>query len=280
MIKNFVLFFVLCLGVGNFAFADEEHRLFNSPYRLNWFLDGSLVTASSVLFVGGRILYKSKPGYEEDVIAELKREDIFVLDRFFMQDYSEALDFVSEVTKDISVALPLLLLGDALYRYGVIRLFGKNAFGMHSKGYKISPELALTVRMGEILVMYYEALMFSLGIKDSLKGLIVRFRPYAYGSFFSPSQIAANPDSTCSFPSGHTTAAFVGATFLSVAFGDYYPDSPLRLPVWIGSMAIATSAGILRVASGNHFVTDIVAGAIIGTLSALGVRYLHLSIKY
>ena len=61
-----------------------------------------------------------------------------------------------------------------------------------------------------------------------------------------------------SFPSGHTSAAFLFVTLLALHFG------PLMLLLYPWSMAVAMS----RVYLGVHFPTDTVMGAILGTAIA------------
>ncbi|MDR2953826.1 MAG: phosphatase PAP2 family protein [Prevotella sp.] len=65
-----------------------------------------------------------------------------------------------------------------------------------------------------------------------------------------------------SFPSGHTATAFVGAHIL---FKEYKDTSP-----WIGiaGYTVAAGTGTLRVLNKKHWVSDVVAGAGIGILSA------------
>ena len=273
MVKTGVfLIFIILEGSLSSTWADNYYvdSLSDSPYSLNWVLDGGATIVSTGVFALGRVLYKSKPNPSVEEIKNLDRNSIFIIDRYMMADYSAEIDWISDVTKDISVSLPILLIGTSFWQYCVIK---EKRSGMPS------PEEALLERIGEIVVMYYESLMLALGIKDSLKGLITRFRPYAYGSVWDVEKISATSDSTCSFPSGHTTAAFTGAVFLSTMFSDYYPNSPVRFPVWLTSILLATATGALRVASGNHFFTDVVGGAVIGTLSVLSVRYLHLVIR-
>lgn len=61
-----------------------------------------------------------------------------------------------------------------------------------------------------------------------------------------------------SFPSGHTTAAFVAFAVLALA---------MKKPAWqIFSFAIATIIGISRVYLSQHFLMDIVGGAIFGSI--------------
>jgi membrane-associated phospholipid phosphatase len=65
-----------------------------------------------------------------------------------------------------------------------------------------------------------------------------------------------------SFPSGHTSTAFVAAEFLHREYGGR--------SVWIsaGGYGMAVLMGVSRVYNGRHRVSDVVAGAGIGILSA------------
>ena len=66
------------------------------------------------------------------------------------------------------------------------------------------------------------------------------------------------PSDKFSFPSGHTAAAFVFAAVLAA----FYPL--LALPAFV----LATLIGLSRVMLGVHYPGDIVAGAVLGLLSA------------
>lgn len=81
----------------------------------------------------------------------------------------------------------------------------------------------------------------------SIKGLTHRTRP--------------NGTSNSSFPSGHTSFAFMSAEFL---YQEYKDQS-----VWYGiaGYAVATGTGILRLYNNAHWVSDVVAGAGFGILS-------------
>lgn len=64
-----------------------------------------------------------------------------------------------------------------------------------------------------------------------------------------------------SFPSGHTTCAFVGATMLYKEFKDTDP-----LLAYSG-FAVAATTGLLRITNDKHWLSDVVAGAGIGILT-------------
>lgn len=78
-----------------------------------------------------------------------------------------------------------------------------------------------------------------------------------------------------SFFSGHTSLAFGSAVFASTLFDHYYPESSLRPWVWGSSLAIASGMGYLRYASGKHFPTDIIVGALVGSAIGYVIPKLH-----
>ncbi len=65
-----------------------------------------------------------------------------------------------------------------------------------------------------------------------------------------------------SFPSGHTSMAFVGAELLRLEFWDYSP--------WIGvaGYAFAFTTAYMRIYNNRHYLTDTIAGAGVGILGA------------
>lgn len=66
--------------------------------------------------------------------------------------------------------------------------------------------------------------------------------------------------SDASFPSGHTSRAFAGATFLG-RYVDQRWDSDLGYLAWLP----ATAVGLARVQHDRHWASDVVAGALLGT---------------
>lgn len=76
---------------------------------------------------------------------------------------------------------------------------------------------------------------------------------------------------TSSFPSGHTAAAFVGAHIL---MKEYIDVSPF---IGVAGYTAATGVGVMRMINRKHWISDVVAGAGIGVLSA-EVGYLMLPI--
>ena len=69
--------------------------------------------------------------------------------------------------------------------------------------------------------------------------------------------------------------AFNGAVFLSYTFSKYFPESKWKIPMIAGSLTMALATGVQRILSGNHFITDVLAGAAIGSFTGFLVPFLH-----
>ena len=113
---------------------------------------------------------------------------------------------------------------------------------------------------------YAEALAWTYAAKDLVKFLIPKARPYAYRSENLSKDLLKEADE--SFPSGHTALAFCAATSFAVLALELDGDDPTTPWLVAGGYAVATAAGALRVVSGEHFISDVAAGALLG--SAIG----------
>jgi len=80
--------------------------------------------------------------------------------------------------------------------------------------------------------------------------------PHCWATLLPPDQF--------SFPSGHTITAFSVAVSLS----GFYPE------LAIGLFFCAVSVAASRILLGMHFLSDVLAGAAIGTLLALGATWM------
>lgn len=67
----------------------------------------------------------------------------------------------------------------------------------------------------------------------------------------------------------------MGAGFLSYTFCRYFPESKWKIPVIAASYSVAIGTAGLRIASGNHFLTDTIFGAALGTVCGIGVPLVH-----
>ena len=174
----------------------------------------------------------------------LNPEEVNSFDRFFMAPYRKTLDDLSLVPA-IAVAL--------------------------------SPAVLLTQPSSEYLtigLMYIESVAITYGSKELIKYLVHRERPYMYDAN-TPMSLVQDEEHDESFLSGHTALAFNGASFASYVFCKYNPDSKWKIPVIAASYSLAAATAAMRVASGCHFVTDVLAGAALGTVIGIAVPALH-----
>ena len=101
------------------------------------------------------------------------------------------------------------------------------------------------------------------GIYRILKTLAGRIRPYMY--FANPSEKGiAEHDFYRSWPSGHSANVFLAFAFILAWFNFRHSDSRFRKPVLTVSFVLCVTTMILRMLSGNHFLTDVLSGAAIG----------------
>ena len=125
-------------------------------------------------------------------------------------------------------------------------------------------------------VMYLETILIANGLKETLKLAANRTRPYMYFDRETFPEGELNDGGWAkSMPSGHTTLAFASATFLTYTFCRYFRNSPWRIPVSIGSYALASGVAVLRVSSGKHFLSDVLVGAAIGSAVGFLVPFFH-----
>ncbi len=177
--------------------------------------------------------------------AQTPESSISRIDRMWMSGYSAGLDKAGTISACAALMLPAISAAGQLDNAGNLAVYG---------------------------VMYAEAFLLTTALKDLIKDGVSRWRPYTYEeSFSSP----GDDDYHNSFPSGHTAYAFLGAAFLSTTFSAQYPDSDYRKAVYGLSYSVATLTALLRIASGEHFISDVAAGAVLGSLTGWLVPFLH-----
>jgi undecaprenyl-diphosphatase len=114
--------------------------------------------------------------------------------------------------------------------------------------------LALLWRRPSVLALVVAAVLTADLLADLGKLLVHRHRPYEH-------QLGPHQTSH-SFPSGHSSTAFAGATMLA-----------FFVPRWrVPLFALATLIALSRLYNGVHYPTDVLAGALLGTATALLLR--------
>jgi undecaprenyl-diphosphatase len=157
---------------------------------------------------------------------------------------------------------------NTVHKYDVYMFYRLNDTRFHDGLVRCSRYLSRTAN-GDLYILLMAVLYWQQGVESGLlqamflafaierpvyfvlKNSFKRNRPaVALGNY----QSWIKPSDQFSFPSGHTSAAFLVATLV----GFYFPTLLIPLICWAGMV------GFSRVALGVHFPSDTVAGALMG----------------
>lgn len=136
----------------------------------------------------------------------------------------------------------------------------------------------------EMALIDLETLAVSGAIQGATNVLVSRERPYGRdcGSEELPGDAIDCTGSVHyrSFFSGHSAFSFTGAALICI----HHFKNELLGPPWdalscAGGYAVATTTATFRVASDMHYATDVLTGALMGTIVGYGIPLLHYSQK-
>jgi membrane-associated phospholipid phosphatase len=122
-------------------------------------------------------------------------------------------------------------------------------------------------------ILITQAMAVASDVTDILKFTVGRERPFVH--VLAPLARATTPqpaDNNTSFPSGHTTLAFALAT----SSAEIARLRGYSAAAWLlrAGLPIATLTAYFRVAADRHYLTDVMAGAAVGSGVGFGLPYL------
>jgi membrane-associated phospholipid phosphatase len=215
-------------------------------YHLDWYEECKYVGTGLSTIAASYILNEGITPYPEERVLLLEKHKIAAIDRWVIGSSSKKAADASNITRDIGLALPLLLL---------------------------IPEKS-RAEYGKILVMTGEVYLITSGLTLLTKNLALRSRPFVFDESVDYSH-KVHSGAQHSFFSGHTSLTSAISFFSARVFSDLYPDSKLKPFVWGTAAVLPALTGYLRVKSGKHFPTDVVTGYAVGALIGYFIPQLH-----
>lgn len=196
------------------------------------------------LYAFSRIYSKDRSSVEK--ILSLDKNNIPSFDRRGASVYHPKADNVGDMLFYSSMPLPVILMLDKEIR---------------KDGLKIA-------------LLYLESMSITGLLYTGSVYLNDRFRPYAYNPDV-PMDRRTRGGAKNSFFAGHVALVGTSTFFIAKVLNDYHPDSKVKwIPFTLAGIATGTTAWA-RYRGGQHFISDIALGALVGVLSGILVPHVH-----
>ena len=209
-----------------------------SIYRVNLALDGAIIAVTGA----GALIPYAVASHIITPTCPCDPNSVNRIDRTVIGNASDAADWVSTAT------VAAAIIGPPLADWIALR--------------DVRPWL-------EDVVVFTEAISVNGALVTAAKYSVQRPIPRVY----SGAAAANDPGNYRAFYSGHTSLAFAALSTASVTMNRRYG---LTWQPWVATAIVGASVAMERVLSGHHFYSDVVVGAIAGTLTGIGVAHLHL----
>ena len=243
----FPLIFIFSISFSAYSQTYISGNVNESPYETSWAVDGTWIGVGLGLNALGFKLIQDKESLSLEEVNDLDKDDVIGIDRFLAGNYDKSADDLSYYPFYGSFAVPVVMM-----------LVDEN---MRSNA-------------GDISVMFVESMATTGAFFTLTAGLIDRPRPLVYNENL-PDDLRTEGGAQRSFIGGHTAATASATFFAAKIYNDFYPDSPARPYVWTAAAAIPAWVGYLRSKAGKHFLTDNIAGYLVGAASGILVPELH-----
>ena len=224
------------------------------PYRFEAMKDLTLISVATALLVAPELDLREKRALGEDELQDLDPADLNSVDRWMLGQWSPALNRSREV---LEYTAPF-------------------ALGLGLGGYVLATgeQPGLVRRSLTLMALYVEGLALNVGLIHCSKYFVDRPRPYTYDRSLSTSE-KLDPENRESFFSGNAAHLWYHAVFASLVTQDLSGDGPLAKGVLLAGGVLATTAGLMTLLSGQHFLTDVLVGAAAGSGCAVLVLEAH-----
>jgi membrane-associated phospholipid phosphatase len=217
-----------------------------TPYHVDWTSDLAITGGAAALWLVTPLLGREviRP------VCPCQSSEVARFDRYPVGRRSKVADQLSNALGAAMSAVPVLL----------------DAIDVRGSG---------TWRgLAEDLVVMAQVVSVNGALNQMVKFAVRRPRPIVYDIAAGDPEINA-PGNYLSFYSGHASTAFATGMFYATTFALRHPDSPARGWVYAAAAVGASSVGLMRVLAGEHFPSDVIAGAAVGSALGLVLPRLH-----
>jgi membrane-associated phospholipid phosphatase len=227
---------------------DSSMKTFRSgQYSIKDKVDIPVVIAGAA-FAGYNFSRISNKSSSSGLLVEnLHKSDVNWFDRWGVHRYSKSIDNASYIPFYVSMPYPIIF------------------FALDSKMRKDYFRLTF---------LYIEAVTITGVLYSSAAAYVNRFRPFVY-SAETPLDKRTASDSKKSFFAGHVALVSTSTFFMARVYADYHPDSHFRWVAYSAAGAATIATAYMRQAAGEHFLSDILLGTAVGTLSGILTPALH-----
>jgi len=244
--KIYITLFILIFSI-NILYAQDD----TFPYELKN-QDLLLIPLGAGLSIGSEYLSGQTDHPDICEIETLKRKMINGFDRCATYNWSSRWADRSDLSRNILIFSALLSSVPSAFQ----------------------GEYSHTITLGTMML---ESLLLLRNVTYLTKIITHRNRPYLYNTALSAEKRYEfyKEHSSFSFYSGHTSAAFLAATFLSKVVTDIHGFSTSTKILWGVSVTAAALTGYARYKAGMHYPSDIITGALVGSAAGYLVTTLH-----
>jgi hypothetical protein len=254
-----LMFSVHAFGQATDSLAKNK-KVFLRPYRVNYYITGSIIAVGMVsdYFAIGRL--KSKPKLTPDELAFINTDQqknlINSIDRWALKQNPANRDLFKKISD-----------------YGEIGIFLLPSLLMIDK--RIRKDWL------DLLLMYVEGhtITFSFYNYSPLGPTFVnRYRPFVY---YNTEELTEdyrmnNNNTRNSFFSGHVGSCAYSTFFMVKVFCDYHPDlGGAKYLLYLAAAIPPLAIGYARIGSLDHFPSDVAVGFGLGALIGIVVPALH-----
>lgn len=137
-----------------------------------------------------------------------------------------------------------------------------------------------------LFFIFLQGYVFTESLTGSVKGIVNRYRPFTYRTMEEIENLnvkakekfledIADYDVINSFFSGDASLTAYGFAFFAFSFQNFYRENRYQKVVWIVAVICIILVCYYRAMSGKHFPSDVLTGALVGSMIAFSIIKMH-----